>query len=499
MGKKYLWIDQLCIIQDDPASKFSQILAMDRIYNMADVTIVALSSTPGLPGVSSRPRDTTFDAVDGPWEGGFNTGHAEAALPFAEWAIARSRWDTRGWTFQERKLSRRLVFVDGLRAYFSCFQGSFWEHDPRAFSTGYEPAGSYNAVETGLHTTKTFAAYAQLATRYSKRQLSFRSDILNAFAGVGAILAFNLDTSLLYGLPERYLLRSLLWRSDDYAQGRDESLGLPSWSWAAWDGSVDYGFTEFRAQGAPVDGYAMDAFKPWHIPEVGSLVTFFYSDHSAVVRRVDEGRWWFTNREMDGGEFAALQESLRDDPYNQTADVHQAMLAYTWELCCHNPVEARRHADITEEARAKAAATPGCLAFTTTCARLTLRPAAHNTASPMAPAVYFDMYSAATDGRPGRFVGQTMLMERKWAERTLDLRRSYGVIVLGAGDASSVVDNSRPRPVWESLTSGSGVTTGLYVMVTEQRDGVLHRLAVGVADLMAWTSAGATWQSVVLA
>jgi hypothetical protein len=40
---------------------------------------------------------------------------------------------------------------------------------------------------------------------------------------------------------------------------------------------------------------------------------------------------------------------------------------------------------------------------------------------------------------------------------------------------------------------------GLYTMITEERDGVLYRLAIGVADLFAWTNAKPAWQSVVLA
>ncbi|KAL2197958.1 heterokaryon incompatibility protein-domain-containing protein [Corynascus similis CBS 632.67] len=499
LGKRYLWVDQLCIVQDDPVSKFSQIQAMDSIYNMADFTVVALSSAPGLPGVSSRPRDSSFDAIYGLWDGGFQLPRGEATAPFADWAIERSRWDTRGWTFQERKLSRRLVFVDGLHAYFSCFQGSFWEHDQRALSTVYQPIPSHNTVDTGLHGSRSFSEYAHLAVPYSKRQLSFRSDKLNAFTGVGTILAFRFETSLLFGLPEKYLLQSLLWRSDDCSQGRDPSLGFPSWSWAAWDGSVDYGFSkdiEFLERGVILDGYAMGAFKPWHTHEMGSLVTFYYSDYSPIVREVDETLLWFTEGEMNIAEYAEWQDFLHGGPGNQTSYIRATKVTDTWDRCCHNPSEALRRIDIAHEAREKAAATPGCLAFTTTCALLTLRQAMRVKAS-TSPAVYFDMYTTAKNGNPARFVGQTMLMERKWAERTLDVSRSYSVIVLGAGEASGADENG--RLVWTRLTGGVSMTAGLYVMIAEERDGVLYRLAVGVVDPLAWNEANPTWKSVVLA
>lgn len=59
MGERYLWIDSLCIVQDDLAEKQSLIPFMDTIYNNAAVTIVAASATTadsGLPGVGRKQR-----------------------------------------------------------------------------------------------------------------------------------------------------------------------------------------------------------------------------------------------------------------------------------------------------------------------------------------------------------------------------------------------------------------------------------------------------------
>jgi Heterokaryon incompatibility protein (HET) len=63
IGQQYLWVDRLCVMQDDSASKHDQIAAMGTIYQMADFTIVALTNGvgDGLPGVSSRPREPTLE------------------------------------------------------------------------------------------------------------------------------------------------------------------------------------------------------------------------------------------------------------------------------------------------------------------------------------------------------------------------------------------------------------------------------------------------------
>jgi hypothetical protein len=41
MGEKYLWVDSICIVQDDPVVANAQINQMDLIYAQAVLTIVA--------------------------------------------------------------------------------------------------------------------------------------------------------------------------------------------------------------------------------------------------------------------------------------------------------------------------------------------------------------------------------------------------------------------------------------------------------------------------
>ncbi len=68
MGERYLWTDNLCIVQDDPAWKHLQISQMDLIYSHAILTIVALSGTnanEGLPGVAPDFRFPTAAHLQG--------------------------------------------------------------------------------------------------------------------------------------------------------------------------------------------------------------------------------------------------------------------------------------------------------------------------------------------------------------------------------------------------------------------------------------------------
>lgn len=70
IGIRYLWVDSLCIVQDDNEHKGKQIKHMHQVFGGALVTIVAASgddADAGLPGVPDAPRNVEqpIASVDG--------------------------------------------------------------------------------------------------------------------------------------------------------------------------------------------------------------------------------------------------------------------------------------------------------------------------------------------------------------------------------------------------------------------------------------------------
>lgn len=94
LGYRYLWVDQYCIDQDDSFHKVEQIRSMDRIYQGADMTIVATSGGSkhsGIHGITSRrvPKYTKFRMGD-------RIALGSTIEPIT--AAKTSPWWKRGWT-----------------------------------------------------------------------------------------------------------------------------------------------------------------------------------------------------------------------------------------------------------------------------------------------------------------------------------------------------------------------------------------------------------------
>lgn len=174
-------------------------------------------------------------------------------------------------TFQEELLSRRLLYFTPLQVYFQCSQGLFCEDvdceniNPDAHvqpgNTLWNPkAKNLDANSTGNDwgtwtlsraplegIIAMLVSYEMALSFYTYRDVSYPSDILNAFEGVSVVLSEAMGTDFWQGIPEKILPQALCWQlrgphrkrlSKPTGTQSAERL-FPSWTWAGWESSVN--------------------------------------------------------------------------------------------------------------------------------------------------------------------------------------------------------------------------------------------------------------------
>ncbi|KAH6614284.1 heterokaryon incompatibility protein-domain-containing protein, partial [Boeremia exigua] len=243
LGFLYLWVDRYCIDQNSE-SKHLLIQNMDRIYGCASITIVNASgdsSYHGLPGVSNVPRkQQQYITVN---------GSSIVRVRSCRKEIQQSKWASRGWTFQEGLLStRRLVFTPS-QVYFQCRVWHCCESISGVFNSSTderrEAVISLASSQQALTVHRGFGQkmFEELLSQYLRRQLTFDTDILLAFLAVIKSCSFQ----HCWGAPVRVsysnssgneLMQRLRWQpvGEIEANHLIRREGIPSWSWAAWQG-----------------------------------------------------------------------------------------------------------------------------------------------------------------------------------------------------------------------------------------------------------------------
>ncbi|KAJ4223399.1 hypothetical protein NW759_006033 [Fusarium solani] len=233
LNVRYLWVDALCLLQNDPEDLERGVDVMDQIYERAWLTIFAATGTDanaGLPGVqvgSRRPANLVLEVQPGILLG---------VCAGLDRLLEGSMYSSRGWTFQEHVLSRRgLYFVDN-KVFFRCRTSEFLESCIDCDNAMPRFKGIVLSLSAAAYMDDPLQNYSQLLTHYTRRALTDPGDVLRAMAGIIRRISEKVEYRFVQGLPSGAFDSFIIFES--WACILRRRKGFPSYSWCGWQGGI---------------------------------------------------------------------------------------------------------------------------------------------------------------------------------------------------------------------------------------------------------------------
>ena len=323
LGYRYIWIDSLCIVQDDKQDLDHEILQMPHIYKGAALTICASTSRSCSEGFLQARTDYSERSIglslpDGR-EGrihldGFQWGDPPVPEPLS----------TRAWAYQERLLSPRLLEFGWRTSRWTCgcrksYSGhsqlvvekpgsSIRRQSPEAqrydlYSFMNPPGLRHYPVKVG----DLFSTWCLIVRAYSRLALTHTDDRLAAIGGIAAELQRASGVKYLAGLWHNERLASMLqWRVQSHThelRSRPTTSRAPTWSWPGIDDKVLMHRSEITVAG-------------FGILVVDVKGGFGKKAHGSIMLQgpVRTGRWWCGNAVLQSDASEGVKIARADNP-----------------------------------------------------------------------------------------------------------------------------------------------------------------------------------------
>ncbi|OJD33303.1 het domain protein pin-c2 [Diplodia corticola] len=276
LGFRYLWIDSLCIIQDDPQDWEREAAQMCRVYSHAAFNIAAAHAPNGLVGCFVQ-RDGLLNLplsvkLTEQKTALFTLYDLTKKIPGRNVLAQKSGAELgpplfgRAWVFQEQMLSRRMLTFNGSEMSWKCLCGNGTERYPvgRVIRHG----GSHEFIQRGITKDGEYFNDDDIARRkqhldwcnavmdYTHRGMTVVTDRLIAISGVADAIQQKTKNTFLVGLWKSELWLGLLWsipHAREYAPTTSHAFDYnakslrnleenvaPTWSWVSVTGPVVY-------------------------------------------------------------------------------------------------------------------------------------------------------------------------------------------------------------------------------------------------------------------
>lgn len=244
LGIRYIWIDSLCIVQDDPVDWERESENMAFIYEQAHVVLAA----------RTRPdRDSclpeTFKVYQKPLKQGNQLIPVNVRLGILHEFLHKNSSSPnsdelldRGWCFQERLLATRVLHLTQREVVFECRQCIECQCKYDSNHTRFEENPIFRDPEN--YVWRNHDAWFEVVSEYSRKHLTYSKDMLPALSGVAQRFGnMHRENQYIAGLWGNDLKYNLIWeRADVELASQSTSRGIarrpqeylaPTFSWAS--------------------------------------------------------------------------------------------------------------------------------------------------------------------------------------------------------------------------------------------------------------------------
>lgn len=249
LGLNYVWIDSLCIVQDDAADWEREAAQMGSVYGCAQLTVIAAWGSEGQAGCFHDSIPPFHLDILGRTGTSVGERPNETRLYTRPIGGERQNWvlaplNQRAWTFQERLLSSRSISFCADQMRWACASVTKSE-DSVEYDNTTELAILFQKPDDRDGSDRYLFSESWIKTvhDYSSRSLTFASDKFAAIAGAVAAHQRAFHEIPLVGLWENDIATGLLWHSlpgvhPTLDTDAIRALNIPSWSWLKLRGEV---------------------------------------------------------------------------------------------------------------------------------------------------------------------------------------------------------------------------------------------------------------------
>jgi hypothetical protein len=257
LGIEYIWIDSLCIIQDDKDDWANECSRMTSVYMNSFINIGANAAGDSRGGLFQQRSWKSVNPLLVPLTYTPKNWHSKPVVlwpsPISGSLLDHAPLGDRGWVVQELLLAPRTVHFLKHKVVWECDERRVSETDVTGKLEKFNfsertylavPAAPSNGATDRI--TKFLWTWSDIVSLYSAGKLSVATDKLVALSGIAKYMFENRqdNRTLQYyaGHWSHNFESQLTWSPHSLSTGgrRSRTYVAPSWSWASYDGQISF-------------------------------------------------------------------------------------------------------------------------------------------------------------------------------------------------------------------------------------------------------------------